>query len=77
MYLFFLIGTGPEDQRLPGADRLSKLKMQDAGCEGQTRHHAADSEWCGGAAWGAAGDGGGEIQEIFSASCHGETENFI
>lgn len=37
-------GTGAEDQRLPRADRLTKLKMQDAGSEGEACHHAADSE---------------------------------
>lgn len=65
-----LVGTGTEDQRIPRADCLTKLKMQDAGSEGQACHHAADSERCGGTPWG--GDGWREIQEIFSTSCHGK-----
>lgn len=42
------LGTGTEDQRIPRADCLTKLKMQDAGSESQACHHAADGERCGG-----------------------------
>lgn len=70
--LYFWIGTCPKDQRLPGANRLTQLKMQNAGSEGQARHHAPDSDWCRGSAWGSPGDGWGEIKETCSSSCRGK-----
>ena len=42
--VYFCIGTRPEDQRLPGTNCFTKLKMQNAGSEGQACHNVTDSE---------------------------------